>query len=163
MKPDLTILGRAEAVDLPDFELVSIPAKIDTGADNSSMWASQIKEQTDGLHCVFFGPKSPHYTGEEVVIKKDYKLTRIANSFGQKELRYKVKLRIRVKGRLVRATFTLSDRSLKTYPILLGRKLLKDKFLVDVSRGTPLKTTERLKHQRLNNDLNGINEGKEAP
>ena len=164
MKDDqLTVIGRAEEVDLPDFGLAGVPAKVDTGADNSAIWVSQIVEKADGLHCVFFGPDSPFYSGEKVIVKKDYKLTRIANSFGQKELRYKIKLRIRVGGRLVRATFTLSDRSPKTYPILLGRKLLKDKFLVDVSKGKPLKSAEQAKTQNLKDDLQGIIKREEAP
>lgn len=158
----LDVIGRAEYIDLLELNLENIPAKVDTGADNSSIWVSQISEQADGLHCVFFGPDSPYFTGNEIVLAKDFKLTRIANSFGQKELRYKVKLRIRIKGRVIKATFTLSDRSLKTYPILLGRKLLKDKFLVDVSRGKPLKEVERIKARRLKNDLKGLDEREEA-
>jgi hypothetical protein len=158
----LDIIGRAEQIDLVGLGLSGVPAKIDTGADSSAIWASQIVEEADGLHCVFFGPDSPYYTGKVFVIKNDYKLTRVANSFGQKQLRYKVKLRIRVRGRLIRATFTLSDRSLKTYPVLLGRRLLKDKFLVDVSQGEGLKSVERKKARRLKQDLQSIHNRKEA-
>ena len=133
---ELTIIGRAEKIELRDFKLVNVPAKIDTGADTSSIWVSNVQEQADGLHFVLFGPDSSFYTGiEQHFTKPDYTLTWVANSFGQKEQRYKIKLRITVKGRKVRASFTLSDRSLKRYPILLGRKLLRGKFLVDVAGG----------------------------
>lgn len=159
----LDIIGRAELIDLVGLGLENIPAKVDTGADSSAIWVSQVIEKSDGLHCVFFGPDSPHYTGKTFVIKKDYKITRVANSFGQKQLRYKLKLRIRVRGRLIRATFTLSDRSLKTYPILLGRRLLKDKFLVDVSQGNPLDNIELAKARRLKKDLRKIDIRKDAP
>jgi ribosomal protein S6--L-glutamate ligase len=150
----LTIIGRAEKIDLRDFKLVEIPAKVDTGADSSSLWVSNILEDQKGLHFVLFDKGSPYFNGEvQHFTKPDYTLTRVANSFGHKELRYKVKLRITVKGRKVRATFTLSDRSLKTYPILLGRRLLQGKFLVDVTNGTPLKEVERQKATILQQEL----------
>ncbi|HUP26598.1 MAG TPA: RimK/LysX family protein [Candidatus Limnocylindrales bacterium] len=149
----LDVIGRAEQVDLLDLNLKGVPAKVDTGADSSSIWASSVQEINDELHCIFFGPSSPYYTGEVVKISKNFTVTRVANSFGHKELRYKVKLRIRVSGRAVRATFTLSDRSLKTYPILLGRRLLQGKFLVDVSQGKALTKIEKLKAQRLKKEL----------
>jgi ribosomal protein S6--L-glutamate ligase len=153
-KKELTVIGRAEKIDLIDFKLSDISAKVDTGADTSSVWASSIEEKEDGLYFVLFGPKSPFYTGKvQHFTKPDYSITRVANSFGQKEFRYKVKLRITVKGRRVRATFTLSDRSLKTYPILLGRKLLHGKFLVDVTSGDPLSVVEHKKSENLENDL----------
>lgn len=151
-----TIIGRAERVDFPDLRLEHVPAKVDTGADISTIWASSVVEKPDGLHCIFFDKGSKYYTGEEIVVTKDYTITRVASSFGHKELRYKIKLRIRVSGRLVRATFTLSDRSRKTYPILLGRRLLKNKFLVDVAQGKPLVSSEELKAKRLSKELDQI-------
>lgn len=156
-KKQLTIIGRAETIDLRDFDLTSIPAKIDTGADISSIWVSKVEERDDGLHFVLFGAGSPFYTGvEQHFTKPDYTITRVANSFGQKELRYKIKLRVTVKDKNIRATFTLSDRSLKTYPVLLGRRLLYNKFLVDVADGKPLKELERAKAYQLQQELNPI-------
>ncbi len=140
----IAIIGHAEKIDLRDFGLINIPAKIDTGADLSSLWVSSVSEDEAGLHFILFGPESPYYTGiVQHFTKPDYTTTKVANSFGQKELRYKVKLRVTVKDRNIRATFTLSDRSLKKYPILLGRRLLRGKFLVDVADGSPLKEVGR--------------------
>lgn len=141
----LPVIGRAESVDFPDLGFRRVPAKVDTGADSSAVWVSSLQEKPDGLHCIFFGTGSTYFTGQVVVFpKKAFKFTTVLNSFGQKERRYKLKLRIRVKGRLVWASFTLSDRSRNTYPILIGRKLLLRKFVVDVGQGTPLaKSRER--------------------
>jgi ribosomal protein S6--L-glutamate ligase len=156
----LTVIGRAEKIDLLDFAMLNVPAKVDTGADNSAIWASSIEEKDEGLYFVLFSPDSPSYTGiVQCFTKPDYTLTRVANSFGDKELRYKVKLRIRVKGRIVRATFTLSDRSEKTYPILLGRRLLHGKFLVDVTGGEPLQEAEEQKAVTLEKDLRKLDTG----
>ncbi len=158
-KTPLTVIGRAEKIDLRDFGLMNVPAKVDTGADTSSLWVSDIKEEHDGLHFVLFGPGSPYYTGaEQVFSTSDYELTRVANSFGQKELRYKIKLRITLKDRLVRATFTLADRSQKTYPILIGRRLLHRKFLVDVTGGDAMREEEDRKKRMLERDMGAINQ-----
>lgn len=158
---DKTHVGRAERVALPDLQLSQVPAKVDTGADSSSIWVSQAEEKPDGLHCVFFGPGSEFYTGRTVCFEaEEYTLTRVANSFGEKEYRFKLKLRVTVKGRTVRSSFTLSDRSAKTYPILLGRRLLSGKFLVDVSAGEPLTTEERAKAERLKQELRTAREKK---
>lgn len=155
----LTTIGRAEKIDLLDFAVLGVPAKVDTGADASSIWTSNVEEKEDGLYFTLFGPDSPNYTGiQQRFTKPDYSITRVANSFGHKELRYKVKLRIRVKGRVVRATFTLSDRSQKVYPILLGRKLLTGKFLVDVAKGSPLLEQERERAALLEQELGIMNE-----
>jgi hypothetical protein len=152
-----TIIGRAEKIELLDLGLTKVPAKTDTGADTSSIWASSVEEKADGLYCIFFGKKSPFYSGEAVHFPpSSYTLTRVANSFGHAELRYKVKLRIRVNGRLVRATFTLSDRSLKTYPILLGRRLLHNKFLVDVTKGEALHAEEKKRAARLRKHISKL-------
>lgn len=154
-KPLITI-GRAEQIRFPDFGDKKIPAKVDTGADMSSVWASDILEQDDHLSFVLFGNGSAYYTGQRILLPKgSYSVTRIANSFGVKELRYVVTLRIALKGRVVRASFSLADRSPKTYPILLGRRLLKGKFVVDVAQGKPLVRAEKEKKAKMRLELTG--------
>ena len=151
---NLTLIGRAERVRLLNHGDQLIPAKVDTGADMSSVWATRVREQEGVLSFVLFGKKSEFYTGEVVMLpKSDYKLTRFANSFGDKELRYVVKLRLQVGGRKVKANFSLANRSRKTYPILLGRRLLHGKFLVDVSQGEPLIAIEETKRKKLHSEL----------
>lgn len=160
MPKKLTTIGRAEKIEMPAYGLSGIPAKIDTGADSSSIWASGIVEENDELRFVLFAPGSPYYTGKTITLKKDeYTVTRVANSFGHRELRYKVKLSIRAKDRLVRASFTLADRSKKTYPILLGRRLLNGKFLVDVRSGEPLIEEESAKADKLKLEITGSKNG----
>lgn len=148
------IIGRVEKISFPDAGVKDVRAKIDTGADVSSIWATSIQENDGMLKFKLFSRSSPHYTGEEMRIPQPhYLLTRIANSFGHKELRYVVKLTVIIGGKTLNGTFTLSDRSKKTYPILIGRKLLNRKFLVDVSKGSPLKDLEDAKKDRLKQEL----------
>jgi hypothetical protein len=153
----LPIIGRAEHVQLPTHSLATIPAKVDTGADNSSIWASRVQETEDGLSFVLFDEQSEYYTGQMLSVGPDnYRQAMIANSFGDRERRYVVKLPIRVLGRTIKASFALADRSRKVYPVLLGRKLLHNKFLVDVTKGTPLNEAEcaelRRRHVALEED-----------
>jgi hypothetical protein len=149
-KETMTVVGRAEWVVLPDHGPETIPAKVDTGADVSSIWASHIQEQDGCLEFVLFDEGSKYYTGQVIRIEAaNYRLTRIASSFGHRELRYVVKLRLTILGRTIKATFTLADRSQKLYPILLGRRLLKNKFLVDVAKGSPLVTEEKARLEQL--------------
>lgn len=157
---NLTIIGRAERIDLPNLGLAGVPAKIDTGADLSSIWGSKVSETSEGgLMCTLFAPGNEFYTGEKLHFPSgEYEVTRVANSFGDKEFRYKIKLTIRVKGRRVKGSFTLADRSAKTYPVLLGRSLLKGKFVVDVKAGDPLLKEEREQKARLREELRKIGE-----
>lgn len=134
MKPNIHIIGSSEHVSFPTLQATDVAAKVDTGADVSSIWCSEIKKSKNQLECVFFGPKSPYYTGEKFIFKEgEYKVSRVHNSFGENQRRYKVKIPVIISGRRVLASFTLADRSKKTYPVLIGRKLLARKFLVDVT------------------------------
>lgn len=140
MNSKLTIIGREAKVSFPLIHASGVKAKTDTGADISSIWCGEVKKVKDKLECVFFGPESPHYTGKKVLFNKsEYKRSHIFNSFGTGEKRYKVKMPVVINGRRIRSTFTLADRSKKEYPVLLGRKLLAKKFLVDVASGLSIK------------------------
>lgn len=151
---ELTIIGRAEKAMFPEITGKRVPVKVDTGADACSIWATATELEGDRLHVVFFGEGSQWYTGEEhVFAKKDYTMTRVANSFGHREIRYKVKLKITLKGKTIRGSFTLSNRSNKLYPVLIGRSLLRKKFLVDVSKGSALREEEKARAERLKIEL----------
>lgn len=154
MNGNLMIIGRAEKADLVDLAILGVPVKIDTGADASSIWAHSAEVRDGKLYVIFFEQDSPFYDGKEHTFKADhFTITRVANSFGHREVRYKIKLRIRIKKRVINGTFTLSDRSTKLYPILIGRSLLKKKFLVDVSKGNPLKEAEKERAAQLKKEL----------
>ena len=140
MTSKLSIIGREAEVSFPLIGVSGVKAKTDTGADLSSIWCGDIKKVNGKLECIFFSPESPHYTGKKIIFQKpEYKRSKIYNSFGIGESRYKVKMPIVIHGRRIRTTFTLADRSKKEYSVLLGRKLLAKKFLVDVASGLSIK------------------------
>ncbi len=130
------IIGRKEKIDLPEFGLFLIDAKIDTGAYTSSIHCSHIiltKEQ--GIEKINF--YIPLFNNSESLTKvfqtDQFKIKNIKSSFGQIEKRYVIRTKIRVAGRLITSDFSLTDRSEMKNPILIGRKILKNKFIVDVS------------------------------
>ena len=129
---NLDIIGSTELVSLENF--LNIPAKIDTGADSSSVWASDLSVDKNGvLSFSLFDKGSKFYTGEKLE-RKDFRVLVVRSSNGDEEIRYRTELRLTLGGRKIKAMFTLSDRSKNNFPILIGRRTLKNKFLVDVSK-----------------------------
>lgn len=127
------VVGRNAAVDIIGYAS-GIPAKIDTGADGSSIWASGITVDESGhLKFCLFDQNSPHYTGDVITVDT-YKAALVRSSSGHEQVRYRASFSVRVNGKRIKATFNLSDRSRNNFPILIGRRTLSNKFLVDVSK-----------------------------
>jgi hypothetical protein len=107
-------------------------AKIDTGAYTSSIHCENITINYENSKPILYftvvqgAPKTFRF--EEFSQKK------IKNSFGEMEERYVIKTQIHIGRKKIRSTFSLSNRDNMRYPILIGRKLLKRKFLIDVAR-----------------------------
>ncbi len=133
MSKELIYIGTIELVSLPDDRIERVPAKIDTGADFSSIWASNIHLVDGKLVFNFFAPGSFFYRPEPVE-SSSFRTTVVRNSFGQQEFRYKIKLKVRVGDHTLTRWFSLADRSRNNYPILLGKNFLKKKFVVDVAQ-----------------------------
>lgn len=126
-------IGRNVAVDFVGFA-DRVPAKVDTGADSSSVWASNIQINGKGqLQFTLFGEGSPHYTGE-VITKDAYGVAMVRSASGHVQIRYRTELLLRVHRKRVKAMFNLSERSNNKFPVLIGRRTLKHKFIVDVTR-----------------------------
>ena len=58
----------------------------------------------------------------------------IRNSTGQEEMRFCIKMPIILAGKKIFASFSLSDRSSNSYPILIGRNVINRKFIVNVEQ-----------------------------
>ncbi len=149
-KRDLKIIGNNAFVEIAGIK--NIPVKVDTGADSSAIWASRIRMNEENyLEFCLFGPKSPLYTGETLVAKQ-YNVKQVRSSNGQVSIRYSVPLKLKIEGRTIRADFTLANRARNRFPILIGRKTLQNKFLVDVSK-VRIPRPPTFDNQRLNNEL----------
>lgn len=133
----LVIIGRSELVDFPALLLTDVPAKADTGAYRSAIHAKNIKVSKKGNKEVLsYDMLLDHPTcvyPRHVETTEFYK-TKVENSFGTVEERYAVNIKIKLGTKIFTTEFTLADRQVKTFPILLGRKTLNKRFLVDPSK-----------------------------
>ena len=150
MNQPLTIVGKTTKVDLIGYAS-QVPAKIDTGADSSSIWATNIEIDTEGiLHFTLFGEGSPFYTGERISTDT-YSVAEVRSSTGHAQIRYRVTQSVRIEGKRIKAILNLSDRSRNEYKILIGRRTLTGKFLVDVSKGE--RTQKVFNEESINAEL----------
>lgn len=131
------IIGRKEKISLEEWGLKNISAKIDTGAYTSAIHCDFVQEKKLGgkevLEFILLSPKHKHYK-DQLVRTEHFSQKKVKNSFGQVEIRYKVTTKIRIFDQEFEAEFTLSERSKMRNPILLGRKILKGRFLIDVDK-----------------------------
>jgi hypothetical protein len=154
----LVILGRSESVDFITPELQGVPAKLDTGAYRSALHAKNIKIKDGKLHFdVLLG--HPSYGESQHFEMGTFKEVEVENSFAVRQMRYAVRLKIRIGHKIFTTEFTLTDRTKKPYPILLGRKTLSGRFLVDTSRSNIDRKDLREKHKgNLPPDLEEVSE-----
>lgn len=128
-------IGRIDRIDLPEFGLADIPAKIDTGANRSAIHCSEIFETDEnGRSEVSFHIPLDSSHGENVFHVKSYFKKKIRSSSGHIEERYIIKTTVELFGKKILASFSLTDRAEMKYPILIGRKLLNSRFIVDVAQ-----------------------------
>lgn len=112
----------------------NIPAKIDTGADSSSIWVSHLRVDKDGvLKFRLFGEDSPFYNGK-VIKRKEFKVAVVRSATGEEQVRYRTYFTLKISGKKIKVLFNLSDRSNNNFPVLIGRRSISGKFLVDVSK-----------------------------
>ena len=116
------IIGRETRIDF-GRSIQGVPAKIDTGADSSAIWASDIHIDNKNRLCFkLFGEGSPYY------------IAHVKSASGDVVLKFRTHINVKIKGRRIRVLFGLCDRSTHTYPILIGRRTLSGKFIVDVTQ-----------------------------
>jgi len=132
-----------------------VPAKVDTGADTSSIWASKIKISRDGvLSFALFGPGSKYYTGK-VLKRTDFKVAVVRSATGHEQIRYRTTIKMVIQGKKMRILFNLSDRSRNNFPVLIGKRTIRGKFIVDPTirpiRFPKIATTKKLKKDLAKN------------
>lgn len=135
-------IGRAERVRFPGLGDLTVHARIDSGAKTSAIWG-EAQVENDHLVVTFFGDNTLTQTFSS------YDTTVVASSNGNPEKRYKVKLLVVVKGKKVLATFTIANRESQVYPVLVGRNILRGKFIVDVTLGKTLTAAEKQRTSSL--------------
>lgn len=138
MEKGLKIIGRVAEVDFPGWDLYGLKAKVDTGAYTSSLHCHSIKEikEEGGESRVRFrllDPSHDSYQKQSVEMPVTRR-KKVRSSNGTTEERIFIKASLFLLEQELEGEFSLNDRSDMRYPVLLGRKLLRGRFLVDVTR-----------------------------
>lgn len=143
-------VGWREWVGLPGIGVEWLKAKIDTGAQTSSLHAFGLERfGRDGEDWVRFEvhPWQRSTTDALRVELPVHDIRHVRSSSGHVEERYVVTLDLRLCGRVVPAEVTLTRRDAMGFRMLVGRELLRRGFLVDSSAsylgGKPPKEVRR--------------------
>ena len=127
------IIGWRVYVSLTELKVDNVVAKIDTGANLSSIHASEIKiTSKDKLKFVTFKIKKNKNTLKKVTCElHGYK--KIKSSDGVVEKRPVVKTPMVLDGIRKNIELTLTDRKTMDYTMLIGRKALGRRWIVNPS------------------------------
>lgn len=131
------IIGRFDKADFRELELEGVEVKTDSGAYTSSFHCHQIERFSIGneewVKCRFLDPLHAMYHEKEFVFRV-YKVRRVKSSNGLVEERISIRTEIRLFENNYPIELTLTERADMKHPVLLGRKFLSKKFLIDTSR-----------------------------
>lgn len=136
-KTNKLTIGYIDHLGLPDFGIDRIPCKIDTGAYTSTLHCSNVRMiEEDGREYLCFRLYDPKFgisTRKEFRFE-EFQERKVRSSNGQVESRYAVTTKVVLFQRRYKIEFTLSYRDKMRFPILLGRRFLRNRFIVDVSK-----------------------------
>lgn len=144
----MKVLGRYDRVDLPQLGLSNIHAKIDTGAFTCSLHCRSAKIVNGKLQFVLLDEEHPEFTGMMFEFP-DFEVRNIKNSFGEVEKRYVIVTSIHIFDENIHAEFSLSNRGSLKFPILIGRKILRNRFLIDVTKKNVSYKEKREKRRKV--------------
>ncbi len=128
------IIGVTEYVDIPQWRISSLRAKIDTGARSSALHVENIREL--GLGRVRFAVRlSRNRSDRRVTVEAPIaRRGRVRPSTGELEARIFVAIRVRIGPVEREIELSLVDRGRMIFRMLIGRRALAHAFLVDPSR-----------------------------
>lgn len=133
-----SVIGKLETISITNLGLHNITAKIDTGAYRGTIHAENIREieNDDGekvLEFAVLDKSHPEFQNKIHRVKK-YGKTRVRSSQTDYQDRYVIPVDIQIGGKKIKSEFTLSNRKELRNAVLIGRKALRNKFLVDVNK-----------------------------
>ena len=148
------VIGWKERIDFPDWGLVGVVAKSDTGARTGALDVGEITELPDNR--VRFAVRLTRRDGE----RSDYveapisRRSRVRSAFGHAHDRLFIETTIRVGPVSKTVELGLVCRKKMLCRVLLGRKALQDDFVVDSRRRYVL--TSKRAMRLLREQQNGV-------
>ncbi len=129
----MKIIGRVEKITFLKWGIEDLPVKIDTGAYTCSIHCKHIIEKDGVLEFKLLCPKTEKYNNKLITTEK-YQIKKVRSSNGKQQKRYVIDANAVFFGKKYKVKFSLSDREKMNYPVLIGRRFLNRKFVVDVSK-----------------------------
>lgn len=148
MSKSKTTIGRYELVAFPELGIEKIDAKIDTGAYSSAIHAPKIwLENENGEDVLYFQllNKNSTETSINTFKTKSFYQKNVRSSNGRIEKRFIIKTKLILGGKKRTTHLSLTNRQKMKFPVLIGRRVLKKGFLVDVSLSSVLKNSKSKK------------------
>ena len=142
------LIGWNEYVDLPDWGVRNLRAKIDTGARTSALHVEHLRELSPNRVAfdVILDRRKSHRRVH--VTARVARRGRVRSSTGHYETRIFVKTRLRLGPVEREIEVNLVDRGSMIYRMLLGREALGAPFLIDASHRAlqrkPRRTKKRI-------------------
>ncbi len=136
-KKKIKTIGWREWVGIPEFGVTEIKAKVDTGADHSSLHALNIERfMRDEVEWVSF-EIHPKQSSKRPTIKCEARVVRerrVKSPGGQAEVRPVIRTKLVVAGNEIEALVNLTPRHEMSFRMLLGRRTVRKHFVVDPGR-----------------------------
>lgn len=130
-------IGRSDKADFPELYLKDIDVKIDSGAYTSSIHCSNISELTINnesfIIFTLLDPEHSFYNNKEFRFK-NYTSKIVKSSNGISATRFMIQTEIMIFNIIFPIYLTLSERKDMKFPLLLGRKFLNKKFVIDTTK-----------------------------
>lgn len=130
------VIGRKDKIDIPFLSIENIPVKIDSGAYSSSIHCSSIElvksDVGQLLEVIFLDENNVNFSGKKFIFKT-FKKKKVKSSTGDEQERFFIQLPVVLFGKEYLTDFSLTRRNGLRNPILLGRKLTSNYFVIDTS------------------------------
>lgn len=133
MTPPLTI-GWKEKIDLPDWGIEGMTAKLDTGARGSAIDVARVEILGGNrvrFDVILDRGVAPRFRTVEADIAGE---TKVRSSNGLTQRRVRVRARVLLGGILKVTEFSLVSRKRMIHRVLLGRRFMEDTFLINSAR-----------------------------
>lgn len=128
------IVGEIEKVGIPQINYIT-DARVDSGAKTTSISGTDLKEEKGpkGKNTLFFSIK---VKGEKLKLSAPIiKTTKIKSAVSaNKDKRYVIELPICLGNKMKTIEATVANREKMDFQVLIGRNLLADGYLIDVSK-----------------------------
>lgn len=128
---DRIVVGWRERVDLPEWGVSGLVAKVDTGARTSAIHIDEVEPTRDG-HIGFWVVLSRKHADRRVRVEAEVvRVTNVRSSSGHRQPRYIVKTVLNLGGFERVVELSLVPRPHMLCRMLIGRSALAGKYLVD--------------------------------